>query len=79
MGAARSRGHLRRVASTCLAATATAPGGETGFRLVVVGRVIGFLIGLNRIDRRDPLLAFAPAGADDMVEFAPPPSWKDGL
>jgi hypothetical protein len=54
-------------------------GGGTGFPLLLLGLVIGFLIVQNRIDRRDPKLAFASAAADDLVEFAPPPSWKEGL
>jgi hypothetical protein len=54
-------------------------GGGTGFPLLLLALVIGFLIVQNRIDRRDPKLAFASAAADDLVEFAPPPSRKVGL
>jgi hypothetical protein len=52
-------------------------GGGTGFPLFLVGLVIAFLVVQSRIDRRDPRLAFASAAADDMVDFAPPPSRKE--
>jgi hypothetical protein len=51
-------------------------GGGTGFPLFLVALVGAFLVVQNRIDRRDPKLAFASAAADDMVEFSPPPSRK---
>jgi hypothetical protein len=53
-------------------------GGGTGFPLILVGLVIVFLIVQNRIDRRDPKLAFVSVAADDLVEFQPPPSQEDG-
>jgi hypothetical protein len=46
--------------------------------LILVGLVVVFLIVQNRIDRRDPKLAFVSAAADDLVEFQPPPSREDG-
>lgn len=63
---------LRGVVSTI-----TSAGGGTGFPLLLLALVIAFLIAQNRIDRRDPKLAFASAAADDMVDFAPPPSRED--
>lgn len=62
-----------------VATAIAAAGGGTGFPLLLLGLVVCFLIVQNRIDRRDPKLAFASAAADDLVEFAPPPSWKEGL
>jgi hypothetical protein len=53
-------------------------GGGTGFPLILVGLVVVFLVVQNRIDRRDPKLAFVSVAADDMVEFRPPPSREDG-
>jgi hypothetical protein len=57
--------------------TITSAGGGTGFPLLLLALVIAFLIAQNRIDRRDPKLAFASAVADDKVEFSPPPSRRD--
>jgi hypothetical protein len=57
----------------------TTAGGGTGFPLILLALVIAFLIAQNRIDRRDPKLAFASAAADDMVDFSPPPSRRDSL
>jgi hypothetical protein len=53
-------------------------GGGTGFPLILIGLVVVFLIVQNRIDRRDPKLAFVSVAADDLVEFLPPPSREDG-
>jgi hypothetical protein len=53
-------------------------GGGTGFPLILIGLVVVFLVVQNRIDRRDPKLAFASVAADDLVEFEPPPSREDG-
>jgi hypothetical protein len=53
-------------------------GGGTGFPLILVGLVVVFLVVQNRIDRRDPKLAFVSIAADDLVEFQPPPSREDG-
>ena len=39
--------------------------------LVLVVIVVGFLLLQNRIDRRDPKLASAPAGAEPELEFGP--------
>jgi hypothetical protein len=49
-------------------------GGGTGFPLLLLVVVLGFLVVQNRIDRRDPKLALASVAADDTVEFLPPPS-----
>ncbi|HEU5033769.1 MAG TPA: hypothetical protein VFT62_03320 [Mycobacteriales bacterium] len=48
-------------------------GGGAGFPLLLVVVVLGFLLVQNRIDRRDPKLAFASITAEDTVEFQPPP------
>jgi predicted phage tail protein len=53
-------------------------GGGTGFPLILIGLVVVFLVVQNRIDRRDPKLAFVSVAADDLVEFKPPPSREDG-
>jgi hypothetical protein len=53
-------------------------GGGTGFPLILIGLVVVFLVVQNRIDRRDPKLAFVTVAADDLVEFLPPPSREDG-
>jgi predicted phage tail protein len=53
-------------------------GGGTGFPLILIGLVVVFLVVQNRIDRRDPKLAFVSVAADDLVEFLPPPSREDG-
>jgi hypothetical protein len=53
-------------------------GGGTGFPLILIGLVVVFLAVQNRIDRRDPKLAFVSIAADDLVEFLPPPSREDG-
>jgi len=78
----------RRAGAACLAtmvmAAAMAVSASTsaarvfGFPVLLVGLVLAFLIVQKRIDRRDPRLALAPAAVDDMVEFVPPPSWKEG-
>jgi hypothetical protein len=49
-------------------------GGGTGFPLLLLIVVAGFLLMQNRIDRRDPKLALASVAADDTVEFQRPPS-----
>jgi hypothetical protein len=49
-------------------------GGGAGFPLLLALVVGLFLLVQNRIDRRDPKLALAAVGADDMVDFLPPPS-----
>jgi hypothetical protein len=51
--------------------------GGTGFPLILLGLLFGFLLLQNRIDRRDPKLALATVAADDTVEFQPPPSQED--
>jgi large repetitive protein len=53
-------------------------GGGTGFPLLLLALLMGFLLVQNRIDRRDPKLALASIAADDTVEFEPPPSRRDG-
>jgi hypothetical protein len=54
-----------------------AAGGGTGFPLILLALLVGFLVVQNRIDRRDPKLALASIAADDTVEFEPPPSRRD--
>ncbi|MDQ1685745.1 MAG: large repetitive protein, partial [Frankiaceae bacterium] len=52
-------------------------GGGTGFPLLLLVIVTGFLIVQSRIDRRDPKLALASVAADDTLQFRPPPSRGD--
>jgi large repetitive protein len=52
-------------------------GGGTGFPLLLLVIVTGFLIAQSRIDRRDPKLALASVAADDTLQFRPPPSRGD--
>jgi large repetitive protein len=49
-------------------------GGGTGFPLLLLVIVMGFLVAQSRIDRRDPKLALASVAADDSLQFRPPPS-----
>ena len=52
-------------------------GGGTGFPLLLLVIVVGFLVAQSRIDRRDPKLALASVAADDSLQFRPPPSRGD--
>jgi len=52
-------------------------GGGTGFPLLLLVIVMGFLLAQSRIDRRDPKLALASVVADDTLQFRPPPSRGD--
>ena len=46
---------------------------KTGFPLLLLLIVIGYMAFQNRLDRRDPKLALAPVHADRDLEFRPPP------
>jgi hypothetical protein len=46
---------------------------KTGFPLLLVLLVAGYMAVQNRLDRRDPKLALAPVHADKDLEFLPPP------
>ncbi len=46
---------------------------KTGFPLLLILLVAGYMAVQNRLDRRDPKLALAPVHADRDLEFLPPP------
>jgi large repetitive protein len=70
-------GHELSAAGQHVAQAVSAAVGHTGFPLLLIALVLMFLVAQNLIDRRDPKLALASIGADDMVEFRPPPSRRD--
>ena len=47
---------------------------KTGFPLLLVLLVLGYVAFQNRLDSRDPKLALAPIHADRDLEFVPPPT-----
>ncbi len=47
---------------------------KTGFPLMLLLLVLGYVAVQNRLDSRDPKLALAPIHADRDLEFLPPPS-----
>jgi hypothetical protein len=70
-------GHELSAAGQQVAQAVSAAVGNTGFPLLLIALVPMFLVAQNLIDRRDLKLALASIGADDMVEFQPPPSRRD--
>jgi len=46
---------------------------KTGFPLLLILLVAGYMAVQNRLDRRDPKLALAPVHADRDLKFLPPP------
>lgn len=52
---------------------------KTGFPLLLLLMVVGYLSVQNRLDRRDPKLALAPVHAEGTLEFLPPPSLRGAI